>query len=55
MNFKHMPELEWPLGYPWALFLMAATAGGMIWFFVRKGWVWESRGRAPTARKEGGR
>jgi magnesium transporter len=38
MNFQHMPELHWRLGYPWALALMAVTAGGMILYFRRKGW-----------------
>ena len=26
MNFKHMPELEWAWGYPWALGLMVVSA-----------------------------
>jgi magnesium transporter len=26
MNFKHMPELEWTYGYPFALMLMIGTA-----------------------------
>jgi magnesium transporter len=38
MNFKHMPELEWPWGYAWALGLMAVTALGMLTYFRRKGW-----------------
>lgn len=38
MNFKHMPELDWPLGYPMALGLMAVSGGLMAWFFRRKGW-----------------
>ena len=39
MNFKYMPELEWPWGYPVVLGIMAALAGGMLWFFKRKGWL----------------
>ncbi|WP_340538442.1 magnesium/cobalt transporter CorA [Nocardioides sp. GXZ039] len=39
MNFKHMPELEWALGYPYALLLMVASAGLLIWFFKRSGWL----------------
>jgi magnesium transporter len=39
MNFKHMPELEWPWGYPAVLGIMAAVAGGMIVFFARKRWL----------------
>ena len=34
----NMPELGWFLGYPFALSLMALTAGGMMFYFLRKGW-----------------
>ncbi len=38
MNFMHMPELGWRLGYPLALALMAvAMAAPLVWF-KRKGW-----------------
>lgn len=38
MNFSHMPELSWRVGYPLALALMAvAMATSLIWF-KRKGW-----------------
>ena len=33
-----MPELNWYFGYPFALALMAATAGAMLMYFKRKGW-----------------
>jgi len=33
-----MPELNWYLGYPLALLLMAVLAGGMVLYFKRKGW-----------------
>jgi magnesium transporter len=38
MNFKHMPELEWLLGYPllWLIFVMIAV--GMMVFFKKRGW-----------------
>ena len=39
MNFHHMPELDWVLGYPWALALMAAAAIGPVVYFRRKGWL----------------
>lgn len=39
MNFKFMPELEWKLGYPFALTLMLLTVGVPFWFFWRKGWL----------------
>jgi magnesium transporter len=38
MNFRHIPELEWRYGYPWALALMAGTAAAMIIYFKRRGW-----------------
>jgi len=39
MNFQHMPELTWPLGYPLALTIMLAAAIGPYWWFKRKGWL----------------
>ena len=39
MNFKHMPELEWLWGYPWALFLMVLSALLPWLYFKRKGWL----------------
>jgi magnesium transporter len=39
MNFRHMPELEWQLGYPFALLLMLLTVAIPFWFFYRKGWL----------------
>jgi magnesium transporter len=39
MNFKHMPELAWVGGYPFALGLMAAVAIGILWWFRHKGWL----------------
>jgi len=33
-----MPELNWYLGYPLVLLVMAATAGAMVLYFKRKGW-----------------
>ncbi len=39
MNFEHMPELEWLLGYPGALGLMVAAGIAPYWYFKRKGWL----------------
>lgn len=39
MNFKHMPELEWPYGYYSALLAMALVSLGMILYFRKKGWL----------------
>lgn len=39
MNFDHMPELHWLMGYPWALGLMVLSAVLPYWLFKRKGWL----------------
>ncbi len=39
MNFQFMPELQWSFGYPFALFLMAASAIAPMWYFRRRGWL----------------
>jgi magnesium transporter len=39
MNFKHMPELEWTYGYPWAIGLMILSAILPFLYFKRKGWL----------------
>jgi len=39
MNFRLMPELDWKLGYPFALLLMAVSMGIPLLYFYRKGWL----------------
>jgi magnesium transporter len=39
MNFRYMPELEWPWGYPMALLMMAGISAGLALFFRRRGWL----------------
>ncbi len=39
MNFKYMPELDSPWGYPGALTLMAIVAGGLLVYFRRQRWI----------------
>lgn len=39
MNFKYMPELSWPWGYPLALVIMLAIALSMLVYFKRKKWL----------------
>ncbi|HEX6001276.1 MAG TPA: magnesium/cobalt transporter CorA [Hyphomicrobiaceae bacterium] len=39
MNFAHMPELNWTLGYPAALLLMAVAAVIPYLWFKREGWL----------------
>ncbi len=39
MNFRHMPELSWPWGYPLALALMILSGIAPYLYFKRKGWL----------------
>jgi len=39
MNFEHMPELKWRIGYPLALLMMAAAVFLLYRFFKRIGWL----------------
>ena len=39
MNFDKMPELQWTLGYPFALLLMFGSSAALWWFFKRAGWL----------------
>ena len=39
MNFEHMPELKWPMGYAGVWIVMIATAGVMLVFFKRRKWL----------------
>lgn len=39
MNFRHMPELEQPWGYPFAIGLMVASVAAPFIYFRRKGWL----------------
>jgi magnesium transporter len=53
MNFNtaspwNMPELELRYGYPMALGIMAAIAGGLLLFFWRRGWI---GGQRPPERR----
>ncbi|MGE0709359.1 MAG: magnesium/cobalt transporter CorA [Planctomycetota bacterium] len=47
MNFDraaspwNLPELGWYYGYPMALGVMASIVCGMLFFFHRKGWLWD--------------
>ena len=56
MNFAtdasplNMPELHWYYGYPFALALMAAVAGGLLFYFWRSGWIGGRRRRRAQRR-----
>ena len=39
MNFKHMPELGWTLGYPAVIVLMVLLCSLLYWRFRRAGWL----------------
>jgi magnesium transporter len=39
MNFRYMPEVEQPWGYPFAIGLMLLSALGPMVYFRKKGWL----------------
>jgi magnesium transporter len=39
MNFKFMPELQWPFGYLFALLLMVLSAVLPFWYFKHRRWL----------------
>jgi magnesium transporter len=39
MNFDHMPELHWALGYPFALALMLLVSASLYLVFKRRNWL----------------
>ncbi|HET9403977.1 MAG TPA: magnesium/cobalt transporter CorA [Burkholderiales bacterium] len=39
MNFKHMPELDWVWGYPFAVGLMVAIDAYLFWRFRKAKWL----------------
>jgi magnesium transporter len=39
MNFRHMPELDWSLGYPFAVALIVASALVPFAWFKWRGWI----------------
>lgn len=43
MNFDVMPELRWRWGYAGVWAGMIAIAGGLLWWFRRRGWLGASR------------
>jgi magnesium transporter len=39
MNFTHMPELDWPFGYPMAVGLMVLAALLLYAVFKKRNWL----------------
>ncbi|MFJ8792453.1 magnesium and cobalt transport protein CorA [Streptomyces sp. NPDC102462] len=39
MNFTHMPELHWALGYPFAIILMGIVCAGLYVVFKHRDWL----------------
>jgi magnesium transporter len=39
MNFRYMPELEWPLSYPVLWIIMIILGLAMIYYFKKRGWL----------------
>lgn len=59
MNFEHMPELSWPLGYVFALGIISASTGATYWWLKQRGLTADildmnmGAGRAHKWRKRG--
>ncbi|MFJ8244170.1 magnesium/cobalt transporter CorA [Peribacillus asahii] len=51
MNFSFMPELNWRYGYFVVLAMMGGIALLMFWYFVKKGWLSNSKQKRKRARK----
>jgi len=55
MNFKSMPETDWPWGYAAALSVIFAFMGGIYWYLRKQGWtknILEVKKLAPPGRGE---
>ena len=39
MNFEHMPELRWPIGYPLSLAMMVGIDAVLFFRFRKAGWI----------------
>jgi len=39
MNFDHMPELHWGIGYPLSLLAMVLVSVGLYLLFRRRKWL----------------
>jgi magnesium transporter len=39
MNFEHIPELRWHLGYPMTLLIMAVIDAYLFYRFRKAGWL----------------
>lgn len=39
MNFKHLPELDWKLGYPVSILMMVGFSGAVMLYFKKKKWL----------------
>jgi magnesium transporter len=55
MNFEHMPELRWELGYPAVLTVIFVVCAVLYWRFRRAGWLGEphrERRRLPVPKRK---
>jgi magnesium transporter len=52
MNFKYMPELQWPWAYPVLLGVMILVAGVMLLYFKGKKWIGGDREKKTGKKRE---
>ena len=48
MNFTNMPELGWKFGYLYVILLCLAVAGAILYYFKKKKYWQEPKGRLPS-------
>jgi magnesium transporter len=52
MNFEYMPETKWKYGYAFALVLMGAIGGGLLFWFWKNGWMRSTFPKGEQEREE---
>lgn len=52
MNFENMPELKTRYGYFVTLGVMLIVVTGLLWYFWRRGWIFENGDEAPENNAE---
>ena len=53
MNFENMPELKWRYGYFFMLGLMLLVTIGLLFYFWRRGWIFQGDDEEPVQKDSG--